>query len=314
MKLLYRDSPIFIGGLEYAFGNEARNLEQLKEAGLLAGPSESLSQMGYQMNRTLSPTETLLSLTTAPLAALLGHYSTPSSLVFQHCHSESAVLPLDPEDKVGASRNRYFPAAVMKELKLDHIPYFCSYASGCAGFISVLISAAGVLNAGDNGPILCVLADSVPVGGFADMMRERILGSDHASAFAVGKEKQSYQLLGLAFYSSTRAVVPLMEVVKRAVAMTQELAASLEVDLSEAVLHYPNIFPDTWKMVTRYLKIPKATTVSDGMAERGHCGSSDSVITLAKTYRGEEGRLHVVVNYGVGLHLGVCILKEMATP
>jgi hypothetical protein len=31
---------------------------------------------------------------------------------------------------------------------------------------------------------------------------------------------------------------------------------------------------------------------------------------LSKWHRGQAGRIHIVVNYGVGLHLGVCILKE----
>jgi hypothetical protein len=48
------------------------------------------------------------------------------------------------------------------------------------------------------------------------------------------------------------------------------------------------------------------------MAERAHCGATDSVISLAKVHRGENRRLHVVVNYGLGLHLAVCILQEKA--
>ena len=46
------------------------------------------------------------------------------------------------------------------------------------------------------------------------------------------------------------------------------------------------------------------------ISERAHCGATDSVISLAKWHRGQSGRLHVVVNYGVGLHLGVCLLRE----
>src|SRR3954468_24995392 len=43
-----------------------------------------------------------------------------------------------------------------------------------------------------------------------------------------------------------------------------------------------------------------------------HFGSSDSVISLAKSHRGQEGRIHIAVNCGVGLHLAVCVLKEEA--
>ncbi len=75
-------------------------------------------------------------------------------------------------------------------------------------------------------------------------------------------------------------------------------------------IHYPNIFPNTWKMVTRHLRLQRVEHVVDGMAERAHCMASDSVISLAKLHHGRGGRLHVVVNYGIGLHLGVCILKE----
>jgi hypothetical protein len=96
--------------------------------------------------------------------------------------------------------------------------------------------------------------------------------------------------------------------------MVQELATSLDLDLAgnDMAIHYPNIFPDTWRMVTRYLKIPNVEHVIDGMCDRAHCMASDSVISLAKLHQGHEGRLHVVVNYGIGLHLGVCMFKEQA--
>ena len=38
--------------------------------------------------------------------------------------------------------------------------------------------------------------------------------------------------------------------------------------------------------------------------------ATDSVISLAKLHRSEGGRIHIVVNYGIGLHLGVCMFKE----
>jgi hypothetical protein len=154
----------------------------------------------------------------------------------------------------------------------------------------------------------------MPPGVPYDMLQERILGSDHSSAFLVGREKCGYQLLAISYYSTTRTKVPFVEIVKRTVQMMQELARSLDLDLSgcDVAIHYPNIFPDTWRMVTRYLRNPHIEHVLDGMSERAHCMATDSVISLAKLHRGQEGRLHVVVNYGIGLHLGVCMFKEEA--
>jgi hypothetical protein len=158
------------------------------------------------------------------------------------------------------------------------------------------------------------MADSMPPGVPYNMLRERILVSDHSSAFVIGREQQGYQLLGINYYSMTRSAVPFVEIVRRTVQMVQDLASSLNLDLSRSnvAIHYPNIFPDTWRMVTRYLQIPGAEHVIDGVYDRAHCMASDSVISLAKLHRGEEGRLHIVVNYGIGLHLGVCVLKEQA--
>ena len=141
-----------------------------------------------------------------------------------------------------------------------------------------------------------------------------VLGSDHSSAFVVGHGKRRYQLLAIDYYSTTRKLVPLVEIVKLTVKMMQRLATELGLDLvgADVAIHYPNIFPETWKMVTRYLRNPELEHLLDGMAERAHCGSSDSVISLAKSHRGQEGRIHIALNYGVGLHLAVCVLKEKA--
>lgn len=280
--------------------------------GLLAGTVENLSALGYHYCLGLAAEETLSSITTLALSAALRDVPRPRALVFQHCHAESAVLPWDRDDLSGASRNRYFPAAVMQQLQLDDVAYLCSFASGCAGFLSLLLTGGGLFSARDEGPIICVMADSRPEGVTFDMLRERILGSDHSSAFVLGREEGGYQLLGLNYYSTTRTLVPLMEIVKRTVEMLRELAAQLDLDLSEkdVAIHYPNIFPKTWSMVTRYLQLPRVEQITDGMRERAHCGATDSVISLGKAHRGQRGRLHVVVNYGVGLHLGVCILEE----
>jgi hypothetical protein len=239
----------------------------------------------------------------------------PRALVSQHCGTESAVLHYEPNETDIAARNRYFLGELMRDLQLDHLPYFCSFASGCAGFMSLLTVAGGLLtSSAEQGSTVCMMADCAPPGVPHNMLRERILGSDHSSAFVVGGKKSGYQLLGINYYSSTRTKIPFVEIVRRTVQMIEELATSLELQLTtgDVAIHYPNIFPDTWRMVTRYLQILGVEHITDGMAERAHCGATDSVITLAKYHRGTEGRIHIVVNYGLGLHLAVCVLQEKA--
>jgi hypothetical protein len=62
--------------------------------------------------------------------------------------------------------------------------------------------------------------------------------------------------------------------------MVQELATSLGLDLGrrDVAVHYANIFPETWKMVTRYLRIARVEPVIDGMLDRAHFIATDSVI------------------------------------
>jgi hypothetical protein len=314
MIVLYRQAPIFIHGFYHQLGSIRRDLNELKHEKLLLGEIEALSGVGYRHNFGLSKEESLLRLTTAPLSAALRTAGEPRALVFQHCYAESAVMRYDTSETDIALRNRYFAGEVMRELQLDDVPYFCSFASGCAGFISVLLTAAALFSNSHELPAICVTADSMPPGVPYNMLRERILGSDNSSAFLVQREPAAYRLLGINYYSTTRTAVPFVEIVKRTVEMVQGLATELELDLigSDAALHYPNIFPDAWKMVTRYLRIPRVEHVLDEMLERAHCGATDSVISLGKLHRGQPGRLHVVVNYGVGLHLGVCILEEQA--
>jgi hypothetical protein len=312
MMLLYRHASIFVHGFNHQLGSIRRDLTELKADNLVAGTVETLSAMGYRYCFGLGEDETLLTLAETPLASALEQAVEPRALVFQHCRAESAALPPEPDDTVGLSRNQYFGGALMQELGIDHLPYFCSFASGCAGFLSLLITAGGLFSGSNGGPMVCVMADSRPPGVPFDMLRERILGSDHSSAFLVGREERGYQLLGISYYSTTRKLVPLVEIVKRTVEMIQALATELGLDLagSDVAIHYPNIFPEPWKMVTRYLRIPRVEHVMDQMSERAHCGATDGVISLSKLYRGQRGRLHIVVNYGVGLHLGVCILEE----
>ncbi len=312
MVLLYKNDPLFLGGFEYQLGSKQRGLAELKADQLLLGDVEALSAIGYRNNLGLSEDESLLSMATAPVSRVLERTAEPRALVFQHCYTESAVAAYHVEERHVATRTRYFPAEVLRNLKFDHLPYFGSFASGCAGFISLLATAGGLFSSPDGGPAVCAMADAMPTGVPYDILQERIVGSDHASAFVVGREQRGYQLLGLAYYSTTRTNVPFVEIVKRTVEMIQQLAGELDLKLTQrdVAIHYPNIFPETWQMVTRYLRIPVVQHILDGMAERAHCMASDSIISLSKLHRGQEDRLHVVVNYGVGLHLGVCILQE----
>jgi hypothetical protein len=314
MILVYRHAPVFVHTFNHRLGSVRRDLNELKLGKLLAGEVESLTAAGYRYCFGLGEDETLLRLAMAALTGVLRQAAEPRALVFQHCWAESAVMRYDVNETDIALRNRYFPAEVMRELQMDHVPYFCSFASGCAGFLSLLVVAAGLSLSSDEQPAVCVMADSRPTGVAFDLFRQRILGSDHSSAFLVGREERGYQVLGISYYSTTRKLVPLVEIVKRTVEMIQQLARELAFDLAgnDVAIHYPNIFPETWKMVTRSLRIPRVEHVLDGMPERAHCGATDSVISLTKLHRGQCGRLHVVVNYGVGLHLVVGILEEKA--
>lgn len=315
MMLLYPDKGIFLYGFNHKLGSVRRDLNQLQKDQLLLGTPDHLSALGYQYTFGVGKDETLMSIASDPLSRTLQHAGEPRAFVSQHCGTESAVLYYEPNETDIAARNRYFLGELMRDLKLDHLPYFCSFASGCAGFMSLLVVAGGLLTSSpEQGSTVCMMADCAPPGVPHNMLRERILGSDHSSAFVVGGKRSGYQLLGINYYSSTRTKIPFVEIVRRTVQMIQELAGSLGLQLttSDVAIHYPNIFPDTWKMVTRYLRIPGVEHITDGMAERAHCGATDSVISLAKYHRGTEGRIHIVVNYGLGLHLAVCVLRETA--
>src|SRR5438552_4223259 len=115
------------------------------------------------------------------------------------------------------------------------------------------------------------------------MLLESILGSDNSSEFLIGHEDRGYQLLGVTYYSTTRKLVPLVEIVKRTVEMIQGLSTELGLDLAarDVAIHYLNIFPEPWEMVTGYLHLPRVEHVMDEMSERAHCGATDAVISLA---------------------------------
>lgn len=313
MNLIYQDAPIFVSGFRHKLPGLRRDLEQLQSERLLAGSVETLRQIGYRFSFGLAPQETLLSLAADPVSATLAECRNVSSAIFQHCYAESAVLPWNSDERDVGAHCRYFAGALLKELGMIELPYFCSFASGCAGFVFLCIAAAGILSSSTDGEIVCAMADSMPHGVTYDLSRERILGSAQSSAFAVGRSERGYQLLGAAIYSSTRSLVPLLELVKRTVQMISSLikALGLTIDGNDVAIHYPNMFPDAWKMVTRHLRLSDEQHVLRGMAERAHCFGSDSVISLAELHGSREGRVHVVVNYGLGLHLGICALREM---
>jgi 3-oxoacyl-[acyl-carrier-protein] synthase III len=242
------------------------------------------------------------------------HAQEGRSIVFHHSYPENTFLPWSEGETDILSRARYFPSIVLKHLGLDHLPYFISFGSGCTGLLSMLILAGGMWNKKSSNPIICLTADVRPPETTFDAMREKILTSDCSSGFVVSRERRGYRLLGISYYSTPRQIVPLVEIVKRTVKMIRELAKELTVDLSpgQVVVHYPNIFTSAWEMVSQYLNVPKELHVLDDLAERAHCLSSDSMISLAKWHGGGAGRTHVVVNFGSGLHLGACILREEA--
>jgi hypothetical protein len=313
MILRYLNEPIHVGEFNYKLGALQWDLDVLKAKDLLANDVKTLRDLGYQYCLGLGKHETLLGLAKDPLARTLNG-TQPDAIVAQHCLSESAVLPYNADDRTVETRNRYFAAGLMRELQLDHVPYFCSFASGCAGFLSLASLAAGLFSSPNLQTIVCFMADSRPPQVTFDMQRERILGSDHSSAFLVASRPLNYQLLGINYYSTSRSLVPLFEIVKRTVQMIQDLATSIDLNLpdEDVVIHFPNIFPETWKMVTRYLRLSRLEPVIDQMAERAHCGATDSVISLSKMHQNQSGRVHIVVNYGIGLHLAVCALRELS--
>ncbi|MBV9010245.1 MAG: hypothetical protein JO354_13945 [Verrucomicrobia bacterium] len=313
MNLLFRDAHLFVSNFNYQLASRCRDLAQLQSEDLLAGSADILQAIGYRFSYGLAPDETLLELAQAPFSRALAT-SRPCAAVLQHCYAESAVLPSSAGERDVGVRNRYFTGALLKELGISELPYFCSFASGCAGFVFLSIAAAGLLTSSGGEEVICGMADSMPAGVTYDLANERILGSAQSSAFTIGRHRSGYQLLGCAIYSSTRSLVPLLELVKRTVQMIKDLAGSLQIELTSAnvLVHYPNMFPDAWWMVTKYLRLSDEQHVMRGLSERAHCFGSDSVMSLAEMYNSMEGRTHFVVNYGLGLHLGISALKEVA--
>jgi hypothetical protein len=314
MKLLYTEREIYLWGLCHELGTVRRSLAELKQEGLICNEADALAKQGYAENFSIGPGQSLQSLAAGPFERLLAQCPSPRALVFHHSYPDSACLPGEQAEAGFMSRVHYFPPSLMQQFKLDHVPYLVSFGSGCTGLLSMLMTAAGLCDKTSASPVICLTADVRPQGTTFDAMREKILTSDCSSGFLVGREKRGYRLLGISYYSTTRQIVPLVEIVKRVVQMIRELAREAGIDLSanRVVLHYPNIFSTAWDMVTQYLQVPRERHVLQGLAERAHCLSSDSMISLAGRHGAGAGTLHIVVNFGSGLHLGACILQEEA--
>ncbi|MGA2556124.1 MAG: hypothetical protein ABSG04_07605 [Verrucomicrobiota bacterium] len=314
IMLCYRDQGVYLRGFNYHLGKVRRDLHELAAAKLLCNPVDILAGVGYRCNFGAGPEESLLSLAAGPFLAALRAVPSPRALVFHHSYAESGTLPWSENDPSPMSRARYFPAALMRHLNVDDLPYFGTFATGCSGFGSLATTAAGLLGTENGSSVICLAADIHPQGACFDGLRERILTSDCGAGFIVGRQPAGYQLLGISHYSTAREYISLVEIAKRTVQMIRALMAKQEGDLKgrDVVIHYPNIYPDTWAMVTRFLGLSPEQQIMDGFSERAHCLSADPVISLARQHSGRPGRLHLVVHFGNGIHLGVCVLEELA--
>jgi len=318
IQLLYLDSEIYLWGMCHELGKVRRDLAELKRDALICNEPDDLAAKGYKQNCSIGPGDSLQSLATGSFGRLLKQCPTPRALVFHHSYPESTRVSAENSEPGFMSRVQYFPPYLMRQFKLDNMPYLVSFGSGCTGLLTMLMMATGLFrkNSDSENPVLCLTADVKPPGTTFDALREKILTSDCSSGFLVGLEKRGYRLLGMIYYSTTRQIVPLVQIVKQSVQMIRDLAKKTAIDLSacEMVLHYPNVFPEAWQMVTQYLRVPKAIHVLDGLPERAHCKSSDSVISLGNAHGAGASRVHIVLNFGAGIHLGVCILREEVSP
>src|SRR5438874_12524877 len=126
MIVLYRDKPILIYCFNHQLGSVERDLSQLQAEKLLLGSVEALSAIGYSHNFGVGRNESLLSLAMNPVSLELQNLPEPNGFVFLHCYAESAVLHYDVNETDMALLNHYFQRGLMRNLKLDHLLYFCS--------------------------------------------------------------------------------------------------------------------------------------------------------------------------------------------
>jgi len=303
----------YISGLAHALGPVKRALEQLARERLLASSVESLEAVGYRHNRSADANTAVLDLASDVFRRLLQDCGKLDALIVHHSYLVNTTEAAACGSQDLLARANYFPASLLRHFDLDHIPYWGSYASGCTGFMSLLVLASGVLKAESVDKVVCLTADLKPPEAAYDSVRERLLTSDAASGFIASRSPRGFQVMGVGQYSSSRKLIPLVEVVKRAVQMTRRLCdmTGITQNGSSMLCHYPNMFLEGWQLVSHFLRVPKENQIIDGMAERAHCLSSDAIISLEGLAGKGSGRIHTVYSFGSGLHLAVAILKEI---
>lgn len=308
----FSDENIYVSSSAHTLGSGQRTLDELHELGLLVSPIEWLQEAGYRCNRCAGAHTDLLGFTSGLFRKLLDKCGQPDALIVHHSYAENTSIapPIDSRELL--ARANYFPVNLLRHFEMDDVPYWGSYASGCTGFMSLLTLAAGALRGRGVDEVICLTTDLKPNDATYDSFRERLLTSDAASGFVAGRGKGGYQVMGVGQYSSSRSLIPLVEVVKRSVVMTKALleTAGIRPDGAGMLCHYPNMYVQAWQMVSHFLKVPAENQLMDEMAERAHCLSSDAIIPLEKV-KGTPGRIHAVYSFGSGLHLAVAILKEV---
>lgn len=304
---------IYLSNSGYTLGSIQRTLQELRDLALLASPVEWLEKVGYRCNRCAEVGMTLLDFTSELFGRLLTACPEPSALIVHNSYAENtSIAPSPSESRELLAHANYFPVNLLRRFEMDNVPYSGSYSSGCTGFMSLLTTAAAAMRAKAVEHVICLTADVKPLNATYDSERERLLTSDAAAGFILGRERSGYQVMGVAQYSSSRSLIPLVEVVKRSVVMTKSLLgdADLSRDGTGMLCHYPNMFVEGWKMVSHFLRVPEENQLVDEMAERAHCLSSDSIIPLEKI-KAVPGRIHAIYSFGSGLHLAVAILREV---
>ena len=196
MIVSYQSSGVFLWGLTHKLGSVRRDLAELKASDLIGNPIDELAKNGYQFNRGAGKTEDLLSLAAGPFSSLLKSCTNPSAVVIHHSYGENASLPRESEDQDLMSRATYIPAILLQQFDLDHVPYFGSFASGCTGFLSLVTMGAGLLGSMEDPPVICLTADVRPKGMWFDARREKILTSDAASGFLMGRGRKASRCSG----------------------------------------------------------------------------------------------------------------------
>ncbi len=304
---------LFVSSPVHVLGSVSLGLEELAREELLASSVESLRKVGYRCNRSAPSGTGMLEFTSGLFQNLVEKSNGVGALLVHHSYAVNTSDTVDSASRELLARASYFPASLLRQAQLDHIPYWGSYTSGCTGFMSLLTLASTILRAPAVKSVICLTADLKPPDATFDSVRERLLTSDAASGFIASRQVGGYKVMGVGQYSSSRQLIPLVEVVKRAVEMTGQLCemAHIKRDGNAMLCHYPNMFVEAWRMVSHFLKVPPENHLVDGLAERAHCLSSDAIISLERVGGKQPGRMHAVYSFGSGLHLAVAVLQEI---